>query len=117
MTLEESVDTSTISSNGIAKVSIPVVLMVGLVLSFMFFLSLPYVTSVSSSSSVRTITILASSLVTIGVALLVIFGTEIRCLKVTGLSTLVTGGGVGGALTPAMGSYTKSTFVLGVLMS
>ena len=73
MTLEESVDTSTISSNGIAKVSIPVVLMVLLVLSFMFFLSLPDVTSVSSSSSsVRTVIVVASLLVTVGVVLVVI---------------------------------------------
>ena len=117
MTLEESVDTSTISSNGIAKVRIPVVLMVWLVLSFMFFLSLPDVTSVSSSSSsVRTVTIVASLPVTVGVVSLGIFGAEIRCLEVTSLSTLVTGGVVCGALSPAMGSYTKFAFALGALI-
>ena len=117
MTLEESVDTSTISSNGIAKVSIPVVLMVGLFLIFMFFLSLPDVTSVSSSSSsVGTITIVASLLVTIGVVSLGIFGAEIRCLEVTSLSTLVTGGVVCGTLTLAMGPYTILTFALGALI-
>ena len=117
MTLEESVDTSTITSNGIAEVSIPVVLMVGLILSFMFFLSLPDVTSVSSSSSsVRTVTIVASLLVTVGVVSLGIFGAEIRCLEVTSLSTLVTGGVVCGALTLAMSPYTILTFALGALI-